>query len=170
MLVKILKSTRDTPPMSETSVAPPSHAHLLFGIMLIVVILGASIFVAIYGISRANAPQVMVTRSPCLRFEKANFAATNESITGAEWVNHHIRLDMLVIENCCLKDFEVDWVVSGQVIQVNIRSPLLSVTEACKCVCPFMVHVDLGPFPSGLYYVTVFHHEVLIGETSGVLN
>jgi len=143
--------------MSEASAAPPPHKHHLVAVMLIMLILCVSLVTVIYSSSQASTPKLALAKTKCLKFKF--FAQVKEGITGVEWVGDHIIVHMLLIDSCCIKHVPATLTVSGSIIQVALSQP--QADEICKCVCPFMVHVDIGPLPHNPYLVQVFYHDTV---------
>ncbi len=143
--------------MSEASAAPPPHKHGLVAVMLIVLILCASLVAVIYSSSQASTPKLSLTKTECLKFE--TFASVKEGITGVEWVGDHVVVHFLLIDSCCMKHVPTTLAVSGSIIQVSLSQP--QEDEVCRCVCPFIVHIDIGPLPHNPYLVQVFYHNTV---------
>jgi hypothetical protein len=143
--------------MSEASAAPPLHEHRLVAITLIVLVLCASLVAVIYSSSQGSTPKLSLTQTECLRFE--SFAETKEGITGTEWIGDHIIVNVLLIDSCCAKHFPATLAVSGSIIQISLSQPQND--EICRCVCPFVVHVDIGPLPHNPYLVQIFYHNTV---------
>lgn len=143
--------------MSEASAAPPPHERRLVAVMLIVLILCVSLLAVVYSSSQASTPRLSLSQTGCLRFE--SFAEAKEGITGVEWVDDHVIVHVLLIESCCVKNLPATLAVSGSIIQVSLNKA--QEDEVCRCVCPFMVHVDIGPLPHSLYLVQIFYHDTV---------
>jgi hypothetical protein len=129
--------------------------------MFTVLLIAASAIAVIYSTYEASAPEVMVTRFPCVKFERTAFVTQADNLGSVEWVGDHIVAHTVILENCCLDDFAVNWTLSGEIIQMNVK-PLT--TQTCRCMCTFAVNIDVGPLPVGTYHVQVFHGDVMVGE------